>query len=78
MKSIINWLNNSCYIKPLSPACKMCADGRKMVLLITGKCPVSCFYCPLSYKKGGTDRIFANEWELSNENDTGKLIDESN
>lgn len=77
MKEITSWLNDSSYIAPLSPACKMCAKGSKMVVLLTGLCHATCFYCPLSFKKGGKDRIFANEWELENENDTKKLIQEA-
>jgi len=74
MRKIVNWFNDSIYTRPLSPACRMCAEGSKMVILVTGLCPASCFYCPLSEKKIGKDRIFADEWELSNENDTEKLI----
>lgn len=48
-----------------------------MVILVTGLCPVKCFYCPISFKKGGKDRIFVNEWELDNENDTAKMIKEA-
>jgi len=48
-----------------------------MVVLVTGRCTTKCFYCPLSFKKGGTDRIFADEWELENERDTEKLIKEA-
>jgi hypothetical protein len=48
-----------------------------MVLLITGLCSAKCFYCPLSVRKLGKDRIFANEWELDNEEDTEKLIQEA-
>ena len=77
MKKIINWLNNSKYVSPLSPACKMCAKGSKMVLLVTGMCSKNCFYCPLSFKKIGKDRIFADEWELEDEKDTDKLIQEA-
>ncbi len=77
MNKITNWLNDSKYIKPLSPACKMCAKGSKMVLLVTGLCPSNCFYCPLSIEKQDKDRIFADEWELENEEDTEKLILES-
>ena len=77
MKKIISWLNEACYTAPLSPACKMCAEGSKMVVLITGLCPTSCFYCPLSSKKTGKDRIFADEWELDNEEDTEKLMREA-
>ncbi len=77
MKQIKNWFNDSKYISPLSPACKMCSEGLKMVLLITGMCPANCFYCPLSSEKINKDRIFADEWELKNENDIEKLFLES-
>ncbi|VVB62357.1 4Fe-4S single cluster domain protein [uncultured archaeon] len=77
MKNITPWRNDSVFIAPLSPACRMCAKGSKMVILITGLCSTRCFYCPLSFKKGGTDRIFADEWELENEQDTKKLIREA-
>ncbi|MCX6662568.1 MAG: radical SAM protein [Euryarchaeota archaeon] len=77
MKKITPWLHDSTYVAPLSPACRMCAKGEKMVVLVTGVCSTKCFYCPLSFKKGGTDRIFADEWELDNERDTEKLVREA-
>jgi uncharacterized protein len=77
MKKILQWLNESIYTEPLSPGCKMCAEGSKMVVLITGLCPAHCFYCPLSSKKTGKDRIFADEWELNNEEDLEKLLKEA-
>jgi len=77
MNKKINWLNESFYSEPLSPACRMCADGSKMVVLITGLCPADCYYCPLSLEKIGKDRIFADEWELSNEEDVEKLLKEA-
>ena len=70
MNVVTPWLKQSQYIAPLSPACKMCARGTKMVVLVTGLCSAQCFYCPLSKRKIGKDRIFANEWELENENET--------
>ena len=77
MNTVTPWLKESQYIPPLSPACKMCARGTKMVVLVTGLCSAQCFYCPLSKRKIGKDRIFTNEWELKNENDTDKLIKEA-
>lgn len=77
MKEIVQWLNDSGYTNPLSPACKMCAKGSKMVVLITGLCPANCYYCPLSERKKDKDKIFADEWELKNEDDTDKLIKEA-
>ena len=77
MKEITKWLNESIYLNSLSSACEMCAKGSKMVILVTGLCPSNCFYCPLSFKKGGKDLIYADEWKLSVENDTKKLIKEA-
>jgi len=77
MNNIKTWLNDSKYISPLSPGCKMCAKGSKMVLLVTGMCPSNCFYCPLSLEKLNKDCIFADEWKLENEDDTQKLLLES-
>jgi pyruvate formate-lyase activating enzyme-like uncharacterized protein len=77
MKRIIQWLNESIYTNGLSTGCKMCAQGSKMVVHITGLCPAKCFYCPISFNKGGKDRIYADEWELDNEEDTQKLINEA-
>lgn len=77
MKKITTWSNDSIFIAPLSPACRMCAKGSKMVILVTGQCSTRCFYCPLSFKKGGTDKIFVDEWELENEQDINKLISEA-
>jgi uncharacterized protein len=77
MKKIYSWHNQSIYTKPLSPACKMCAQGAKMVVFITGLCSSHCSYCPLSFEKGQQDNIYADEWQLDNENDTEKLIKEA-
>ncbi|MFO7678144.1 MAG: radical SAM protein [Thermoplasmatota archaeon] len=55
----------------------MCAQGSKMVVLITGLCSAHCYYCPLSFEKGQKDIIYADEWKLNNENDTKKLIREA-
>ena len=72
-----HWLHQSQYLQPLSSACKMCAEGSKMVVLITGKCPAHCFYCPLSKRKQHKDVIFADEWQLTDENNTQVLIKEA-
>lgn len=77
MKKMITWLNDSSYIPPISPGCLQCAEGSKLVLLATGKCESSCFYCPLSNRKSGNDVIYADEWELINENDVTSLISEA-
>ncbi len=49
------------YTGELPKGCKFCGQGRKMVMLVTGLCKFSCFYCPISVKKKGKDVIYANE-----------------
>lgn len=77
MNKIYDWLNKSKFIKPLSPGCSLCSKGSKMVLFVSGLCYFDCYYCPLSIEKGGKDRIFADEWELNDENDIDKIIQEA-
>ena len=45
----------------LSPACVQCAEGRKMVLFVTGVCRFRCFYCPVSPNRNQKDVTYANE-----------------
>ena len=77
MAKSYHWLHQSRYLPPLSDACRMCANGSKMVILITGLCPAQCYYCPLSKAKQNKDIIFADEWQLSDEGDIDVLITEA-
>jgi pyruvate formate-lyase activating enzyme-like uncharacterized protein len=57
------------YTGELPEGCKHCRQGRKMVMLVTGLCKLSCFYCPLSAKKKGKDVIYANEKKVEKDED---------
>jgi pyruvate formate-lyase activating enzyme-like uncharacterized protein len=57
------------YTGELPLGCKHCRQGRKMVMLVTGLCKLSCFYCPLSAKKKGKDVIYANEKKVEKDED---------
>jgi hypothetical protein len=48
----------------LTSGCKMCVEGKKLVLFITGVCPRKCWYCPISDSKVQTDVIYANETKI--------------
>jgi len=45
----------------LPDGCRLCEQGAKMVLFVTGLCAYHCFYCPVNEEKMYRDGIFANE-----------------
>lgn len=49
------------HTKSLSHSCKECAEGRKLVLFVTGVCDTGCFYCPLSDARNHHAAMYANE-----------------
>ncbi len=59
----------SAFVGELPEGCTRCAEGSKMVLLVTGRCPTGCYYCPLSSEKRGRDVIFANERRIHEHHD---------
>ncbi len=64
-------------IGSMPKGCRLCVQGRKLVLFVTGVCSRPCFYCPLADTKKNLDVIYANEWKLENENDTGSILEEA-
>src|SRR6056297_2046886 len=56
--------------------CKLCVQGRKTVLFITGICPRKCFYCPISSEKYAHDVVFANEWKIKDVENPVELFEE--
>src|SRR3989338_8033366 len=50
----------------LPKGCQLCVKGAKEVVFITGLCPRSCYFCPISDKKYQKDVIYADEWPTKN------------
>jgi uncharacterized protein len=46
----------------LPKGCELCMKGLKTVVFITGICPKTCFYCPISEQKHQKDVVHINEW----------------
>ncbi len=64
----------SAYTVRLPEGCKVCREGAKLVLLVTGKCARRCCYCPLSSEKKGKDVFFANERRVTK---SSEVLDEA-
>jgi len=59
----------SLLVGTLPKGCRLCAEGSKMVLFVTGLCDSSCYYCPISEEKAGKDLVFADEMPVSDDDD---------
>lgn len=51
----------------LPEGCKLCHQGLKSVIFVSGICNGGCYYCPLSEKRNKKDIIFANEKMIKSE-----------
>lgn len=55
---------NSYSCNGVAEGCKYCVRGRKLLLFISGKCSLGCWYCSLSKKRKNIDKIWANERQV--------------
>lgn len=68
MKIIKLYTGNIIYGR-LPPGCRYCLLGLKTVIFITGACPRSCYYCPISFERRGRDVFYVNERPVRTLND---------
>ncbi|MCD4807722.1 MAG: 4Fe-4S cluster-binding domain-containing protein [Methanococcoides sp.] len=67
MKEMIQTDKGSFY-NFLTEGCRLCQQGAKMVLFITGTCDRGCFYCPLSDDRK-RDTVYVNEKAVETDDD---------
>jgi len=53
----------------LPEGCRLCEEGAKMVLFVTGLCSYHCFYCPVSDEKMYKDVVYADEMRVTRDED---------
>jgi len=66
--------NTGSFFNYLPQGCRLCYEGAKMVLFVTGLCGKKCFYCPVSHERREKDIIFVNEKRVEKDED---LIEEA-
>ncbi|MHC1605726.1 MAG: radical SAM protein [Candidatus Methanofastidiosia archaeon] len=62
------------YNGKIPKGCKLCAEGAKLVLFMTGVCLENCYYCPLSTMRKGKWGRWANERRIIADED---ILDEA-
>jgi len=68
-RKIVKSKAGSKFIGDLPIGCKLCHEGAKAVIFITGICYEKCYYCPISVSRRNKDVIFVNNKKVKETND---------
>ena len=60
----------------VAQGCELCLLGAKSVIFITGLCPLSCPYCPVSAERFGRDVIYVNDVPVQRIEDIPQIVAE--
>lgn len=78
MRKIKLTKGKSLAIGKLPEGCRLCIEGKKSVLFMTGLCKQDCFYCTISEKRWQKNGSWINEQLLKKDSDLIKEIELSN
>lgn len=78
MRKIENTKGESLAIGNLPEGCRLCIEGKKSVLFMTGLCRQNCFYCTISEKRWQNNGSWINEQLIRNDSDLIKEVELSN
>nr|WP_245521950.1 radical SAM protein [Pyrobaculum neutrophilum] len=67
---------NVVYRGAMAKGCELCLLGAKSVIFITGLCPLSCPYCPVSAERFGKDVMYVNDMPVSRLEDIPRVVAE--
>ena len=73
-REIKEGLYGSKYVGELPLGCKLCYQGAKAVIFITGVCYEKCYYCPISSERKDKDVVYVNEVKVLSPKDLLKEI----
>lgn len=75
MRKIKLTKGKSLAIGKLPEGCRLCIEGKKSVLFMTGVCRQDCFYCTISEKRWQKNESWINEQLLKKDSDLVKEIE---
>lgn len=78
MRKIKITKGESLAIGKLPEGCRLCIDGKKSVLFMTGLCRQKCFYCTISEKRWQKNDSWINEQLIKKDSDLIKEVEISN
>jgi len=73
-RDIKKGLEGSRFIGELPLGCKLCYQGAKAVIFLTGICYEKCYYCPISSARRNKDTMYVNEEKAETFNDVLREI----
>lgn len=78
MRKIEITKGRSLAIGKLPEGCRLCIEGKKSVLFMTGKCNQKCFYCTISRKRWQKNESWINEQLIKKDSDLVREVELSN